>query len=129
MLAKLADMLAAHARIEETMFYPAAFEENTESELREAVEEHLVMKRLIADLMATEPSDPQFASKVTVLEEIVQHHVQEEEETLFPMVREQDIEDLEVLGGKLRQRYDELMKASPREEIPEEIERREDPFA
>ena len=127
-LAKLGDALAAHAKIEETIFYPAAFAEQTESELREAVEEHLVAKRLLADLLEMEPSDPQFISKVTVLKEVIEHHVEEEEETLFEMVRKQDIEDLDVLGAKMQQRYKQLMKASPREEVPREIEAAHAPF-
>lgn len=118
--AKIADALAAHAKIEETMFYPAAFSEETESELREAVEEHLVVKRLIRDLMKMSADDPQYMSKVTVLKEIVEHHVEEEEQTLFERVREQAQDDLEVLGGRMEQRYRELMKAEPSRTIPRE---------
>lgn len=125
---KLADALAAHARIEETLFYPAAFAEQTEPELREAVEEHLVAKRLIADLLEMDAADPQFSSKVTVLKEVIEHHVEEEEETLFKMVRKQDTEDLNVLGAKMQQRYKELMKSAPREAVPEEAASARAPF-
>lgn len=117
---KIADALAAHSKIEETIFYPAAFSEETEEELREAVEEHLMAKRLINDLMKMSPDDPQYMSKIKVLKENIQHHVEEEEEELFPRVREQSHDDLEVLGARMEQRYRQLMKEHPSRNIPKE---------
>lgn len=125
---KIADALAAHAKIEETMFYPAAFADKTESELREAVEEHLGAKRLIADLLSMEATHPQFDAKVTVLKEMIEHHVKEEEKTLFPMVRKLDVEDLDVLGSKMQQRYMQLIKTDPRNEVPKETQSAVTPF-
>lgn len=119
---KLADMLAAHSKIEETMFYPAVFDEDTEEELRESVEEHLMVKRLIADMLDMEPSNPQFMSKATVLREIVELHVEEEESEMFPWVREMDVDDLNVLGKKMETRFRELMQHDPHEEVPEETQ-------
>lgn len=122
MLVKLANALAAHTKIEETIFYPAAFNEDTEDELREAVEEHLVAKRLLADLLDMEPSHPQFMSKVSVLEEVIRHHVGEEEQVLFVQVREQGEDDLMVLGRRLQKRYRELMEGEPKDELPQETD-------
>src|SRR3954471_19461652 len=48
---KIADALAVHATIEEKRFYPAVKEKTTEEILRESVEEHLAIKRVIADLL------------------------------------------------------------------------------
>jgi hemerythrin superfamily protein len=120
MFLKVADLLAAHTKIEETIFYPAAFTEDTEEELREAVEEHLAAKRLIADMLDMEPSDPQFMGKARVLRDIIEHHVEEEEEELFPQVRDADVDDLHVLGARLEQRFKELMEEDPHEEVPNE---------
>ncbi|HEX5418841.1 MAG TPA: hemerythrin domain-containing protein, partial [Gammaproteobacteria bacterium] len=126
--AKLADALAAHTKIEETIFYPSVFDDETEIELREAFEEHLAAKRLVADLLEMEPTDPQFMSKASVLREVVQHHIEEEETQLFPEVRGQDRDDLGVLGRKLEERYKELIKHEPRSEVPEETRDPSVPF-
>ncbi len=81
---ELADNLAAHAAIEERIFYPAAYGDNTRDLLEEAVEEHLALKRVIADLIKMGPSDDYFDAKIAVLKEQVAHHVEEEEKELFP---------------------------------------------
>lgn len=119
---RLANALAAHTKIEETIFYPSVFGDDTEDELRESVEEHLVAKRIIADLLEMEPSDPQYMSKVVVLQEVVQHHVDDEEQELFEEVREMETEDLEVLGRKMQERYEQLMEGEPKDEIPRETD-------
>src|SRR5512133_899719 len=63
---EISDKLAVHAEIEEKLFYPEAKQENTEEILRESVEEHLAMKRILADLLETEPDDEQFDARVKV---------------------------------------------------------------
>lgn len=118
---QLAAALAAHTQLEETIFYPAVFGDDNEELLRESVEEHLVAKRLIADLMDMEPGDPQFAGKLAVLKEVVMHHVEKEEDELFPQVRKEETEDLQVLGGTMQRRYRELMQAQPMKTIPRQI--------
>lgn len=117
---ELARALAVHTKLEETLFYPAVFGEKTEEILRESVEEHLVAKRILADLLGMEPSDPQFMGKMAVLEESVRHHVQEEENTLFPQVRKDCSDDLDMLGACLEKRNRELMKDKPVRSLPRE---------
>jgi len=119
---QLADALAVHAAIEEKHFYPATKNARTEELLQEAVEEHLSAKRLIADLMEMSPEDPQFDAKVAVLEEQIEHHVEEEEKELFPKVRKMiGKEELEDLGMVMEDMAEEL-KASgaPRGSVPAE---------
>src|SRR5438128_12188032 len=48
---ELADKLAAHATVEERIFYPFVMSKDTNDMLQEAVEEHLAIKRLIADML------------------------------------------------------------------------------
>jgi hemerythrin superfamily protein len=126
--AKLADALAAHAKIEEEIFYPSVFSKKTETELRESVEEHLVVKRLVADMLGMEASNPQFMSKASVLKEVVRHHVEEEEHQLFPEVRTQSEEDLDELGGRMQERYEQLMEREPRKQVPKEARAAAVPF-
>jgi hemerythrin superfamily protein len=122
---QIADALAVHATIEEKLFYPAAKSSGTEDLLREAVEEHLSVKRLIADLMKTEATDEDFDAKVTVLKEQIEHHVEEEEQELFPKVQKAlGAEALEELGSQMESMAGELIAAGePRYAVPEETER------
>jgi hemerythrin superfamily protein len=119
---QLADALAVHATIEEKHFYPATKNARTEELLQEAVEEHLGVKRLIADLLEMSPEDAQFDAKVKVLKEQVEHHVEEEEGELFPKVRKMFKEDeLDDLAVVMQDMADDLKAAgAPREAVPAE---------
>ena len=85
---ELADMLAVHATIEEWIFYPGVRSAQTKELLAESTEEHLAMKRTLADMLDEDVSGEIFDAKLSVLREQVQHHALEEEEAkLFPRVR------------------------------------------
>ncbi|KFE67813.1 hemerythrin domain-containing protein [Hyalangium minutum] len=115
----IADRLSAHATIEEQFFYPSIKTDKTEDLIREAVEEHLGVKRIIADLLEMEPSDEQFAAKMKVLMENVEHHVEEEEDEMFKLVRKVlDKDQRFALGVQMKAEFDELMKGEPRNEVP-----------
>jgi hemerythrin superfamily protein len=121
---QVADRLGAHAKIEELYLYPALKRDDTEDELREALEEHLAVKRLIADLLDMEPSDAEFDAKMKVLQEQVEHHVEEEEDELFKAARKLLTKDqLDDLGIQLEEEYDALMDEDPREAVPDETDR------
>lgn len=118
---ELADSLAVHATIEEKQFYPSAMSARTEDVLHEAVEEHLSAKRIIADLLECEPSDPQFDAKISVLKEQILHHVEEERSELFPKVRKLlSRDELDDLGLVMEDLADELMQGTPRDSVPAE---------
>jgi iron-sulfur cluster repair protein YtfE (RIC family) len=124
LLQDLADNLAAHATIEEKIFYPAAYGKDTKTTLEEAVEEHLSMKRVLADLIGMDATDENFDAKITVLKEQVEHHVEEEEGTLFPMVkREFDGKTLEMLGSQMEEMFETEMSKEPAEQIPRQTGR------
>jgi hemerythrin superfamily protein len=76
--------LTIHALAEEKFFYPA-LKENEESEeiALEAIEEHKVVKRLLKELDANLKDTKDWAAKLKVLQENVEHHVEEEEGELF----------------------------------------------
>jgi hemerythrin superfamily protein len=121
---EIADALAIHAAIEERHFYPAVKKRQTEAILRESVEEHLEIKRVIADLLQMDAGDDQFEAKVKTLREDVEHHVEEEEETLFPAVeRIFDNETLEAIGDAMNDTQEELRReGNPRYAIPGETD-------
>ena len=120
---QIADRLAAHASIEEKFFYPAVNTEETEDILLESAEEHLGVKRILADLLELRPSDETFDAKVKVLQELVEHHVEEEEKQLFPKVRKMAEKDaLEDLGIQMEAMFNELLQSEPRANVPAETD-------
>jgi hypothetical protein len=76
--------------------------------LNEAEVEHQTAKDLIAQIQDSDPSDPLYDAQVKVLGEYVNHHVEEEEGQLFPLVQETDV-DLDALGEELSARQEELL--------------------
>jgi hemerythrin superfamily protein len=120
---QLADNFAAHAIIEEDLFYPQAYAEETQELLTEAVEEHLSAKRLIADLLEMEPNDDQYAAKIKVLKEQIQHHVKEEEGELFKKIEKRfDKKRLEQLGEELEALFDREINDDPASKLPEQTD-------
>jgi hemerythrin superfamily protein len=119
---ELADSLAVHAAIEEHQFYPAVKAKRTEDILLESLEEHLGIKRILADLLDTPAEDETFDAKIKVLKEQVTHHVKEEETDLFPKSRKVlDSDELKALGAKMQAEQAELeAKGTPRDTIPSE---------
>jgi hemerythrin superfamily protein len=121
---QIADRLAVHAAIEEHQFYPAVKAKRTEDILLESLEEHLGIKRVIADLLKIDRADDTFEAKVTVLKELVQHHVKEEESELFPKVKKVLTPDeLVKLGQAMTAEAQKLeSEGSPRDAVPEETD-------
>jgi hemerythrin superfamily protein len=119
LFAKAGDELSMHLSAEEVVFYPAVKARRTEDILLESLEEHLSLKRLLADLLALAPSDRIFEPKFKVLKEQVEHHHKEEEEHLFPKVRTLlDAREREVLGSEMMAHQERLRgKGEPRTSI------------
>ena len=88
---RIIEELSIHASIEEQLFYPAVRSavDGVEDLTLEALEEHHIVKWVLAELEDLEPTDERFTAKVTVLIENDRHHVKEEEHDLFPLVRDQ----------------------------------------
>lgn len=110
-----ADALAAHITVEEELFYPAVKAQKTEEILLESLEEHLSLKRVLADLIAIETTDDKWSPKMHVLAEQAEHHHKEEEDHLFPSVRKLlGKPELAALGEQMKARMDELAAQSVR---------------
>lgn len=100
--------LRLHSIIEEEIFYPEVKRRAEKSEERlevaEAFEEHNLVKITIESLEKLDPGSEQFQAKLVVLGDLVQHHVDEEEGTMFKMAREIfDKEDLEEIGEQIQE--------------------------
>lgn len=76
--------LSLHAEAEETVFYPRIFKSwETHEMTLEAIEEHNVIKTLLTELDSDPKDTEQWGAKLKVLQEVVEHHVKEEELELF----------------------------------------------
>jgi iron-sulfur cluster repair protein YtfE (RIC family) len=118
LLAQIADDLAAHMAIEHEILYPAAAEVDAEL-VSEAFEEHALAEIALKRLLACEPGVEIFQARVSVLKELIKHHVEEEEETLFPKLqRKIGQRRLDELGLEMKQRFDELVEVGPMQVVP-----------
>ncbi len=88
---QIIEELSVHAVVEELLFYPVtrATVPETEDIALESLEEHHIVKWVLSELEKMSPEDERFDAKVTVLMENVRHHVKEEEDEYFPMVRDE----------------------------------------
>jgi hemerythrin superfamily protein len=124
LFAELADKLAAHATVEEKIFYPAAMATNTSELLHESVEEHLTIKRLLSDMLEMDPNDDdgEFDDTLAVLKDEVSHHAHDEEEgKLFPKLRRMMTEDERAgLGNEVLAMFEALIEHEPRQNVPHE---------
>src|ERR1700712_169377 len=79
--------LTVHAQLEEEIFYPAVREAIEDDDLmNEAMVEHASAKDLIAQIQSMAASDPMYDAVVTVLGEYINHHIEEEQNEMFPKV-------------------------------------------
>jgi hemerythrin-like domain-containing protein len=92
LLDQIESNLLPHAKWEEQVFYPAFKERADRDGLQthaEAVEEHRAVEQtVIPDVHAVDVETPEFAGRVKVFAEFVDHHAKEEEKTMFKMARE-----------------------------------------
>ncbi len=107
---EVSQKLLAHMIIEQVQFYPAAAELVEEDIILEAFEEHAVARYEIRRLLEA-LDDPRFESRGTTLKELIEHHVKEEEEELFPKVeRRMDADQQEELGASMETLFESLLK-------------------
>jgi hemerythrin superfamily protein len=106
--AQICEELTLHAQLEEEIFYPAAREAIEDDDMiNEAMVEHNSAKDLISQIQSMQASDPMFDATVKVLGEYVNHHVEEEQNEIFPKVEKAKV-DLEEIGAQIAQRKEEL---------------------
>jgi hypothetical protein len=112
---KISDALKMHTRIEEEIFYPAFLKATSEESIHdEALVEHDGAKKLVAEIEESAPGDRMLDARVTVLSEMIKHHVREEEGFggMFSKARRAKM-DLMALGALLEARKQELTRDEP----------------
>jgi hemerythrin-like domain-containing protein len=106
------EVLTVHTMIEEAILYPAAHKalgKSDEIDVDEAYVEHFLAKTLIGKFDTLKPGDHGFDATFKVLSEMVRHHIEEEESSLFPELRASGI-DLVRLGEEMATEKERLMK-------------------
>ena len=101
---KIRQELEIHTHVEEQIFYPNLLEngdEELQKIVREGLEEHGQVKTLLVEMGSMSGDDEEFKAKLQVMMENVEHHVQEEEGEMFPLVREQLDEQMLTRLGSL----------------------------
>ena len=106
--------LEIHAQLEEEIFYPAMRNvESGDAVLEKSKPEHDEMRRLIAELRASSPSDPDYDQTLRELMRDVLHHVADEETTLLPQAEQLlGMDRLRELGAQMTKRR--LQLAGPK---------------
>ena len=98
--------LSRHSAIEEQVFYPAIRERLGAEEFTvlEGLEEHHLAKLSLHELEKLAPTHERFRAKFTVLIEGTRHHVEEEEDDMFPKVRDAfTVEELNEMGERMEE--------------------------
>lgn len=116
---EIIDDLTRHAGIEEVAFYPMVQDAlpDAANDIQEDLEEHQQAKELLARLDGTEPTGDDYDAAMQELIEAVRHHVEEEEQDLFPRVRQAlTAEELASLGDTM----EKLMSVVPTRPHPSE---------
>jgi hemerythrin superfamily protein len=106
--------LTAHASVEEELFYPAVDkkagdDEDAQEKVKEADEEHRLVKALVGEIQEMDEADEHFDAKMKVLKDLVDHHVEEEEGELMPKAKKLlTPSELEHMGTEAEARKDKL---------------------
>ncbi|MBL8956324.1 MAG: hemerythrin domain-containing protein [Myxococcaceae bacterium] len=119
LLDEISNDLAAHMAIEQEIFYPAIVDLD-EDLILEGFEEHSLGELALKRLRATEPGSEAFRPRAVALRELLEHHIEEEEEELFPNVEKQlDDDELEALGARMRVRFEEAVEQGFEQLVPD----------
>jgi hemerythrin superfamily protein len=106
LMEQIAQALKMHTQIEEEIFYPAVAEigsQKAKDMTMEAFEEHHVVDLVLAELPKVDPEDARFEAKMTVLMELVEHHVEEEEKEMFKLAEKLGNDELKALGERMEE--------------------------
>ena len=111
LMEQIAHALKVHTQLEEEVFYPAVAElgsQKAQEMVMEAIEEHHVVDLVLAELPKVDPEDERFEAKMTVLKELIEHHVEEEESEMFKLAQKLGSEELKELGERMNEMADRM---------------------
>jgi hemerythrin superfamily protein len=116
-------LLTAHSRAEEAEVYPAAREAGGADEVKHSQEEHLEADQLAAEVASADPESDDFVTKLQELIDAVTHHMEEEESTVLPGMRERmDSDALTTLADAFLSSRAEHLGDMPEDITKDELE-------
>ena len=97
--------LTLHSIVEEQIFYPAlAKNPSFKDLLKDAFTEHAQVKQQLGTIAYLEPASAEWTKMMGKVWKELKHHINDEEEKLFPKVREAFSEkELKTLGAELEE--------------------------
>ena len=106
---QICDDLKLHTELEEKIVYPSLKEQDAKI-FYEAGEEHHVVDLLIAELQQLKVSAPEYAAKMSVMEESVKHHIQEEESQMFKLITQLPDDTLDKMAEEWKSQKQHAQK-------------------
>jgi len=114
LLSQIVQQLHIHTQIEEEIFYPAfkdaISDDGDEGLYFEAIEEHNIVDMLLPKIQEADVGSEVFAAQAKVLQDLVEHHISEEETQMLPKARKAiESSQLKEIGLQLEERKNELI--------------------
>ena len=114
---EIKSLLDHHALMEEDILYPVLKDISTSHlQTAESYEEHHLMKIVLKELNTWQKNNDDWLGKMKTLKDLVEHHAQEEEKTLFPMaeklLKQAQLNDIQDQIARYKHHY-EQEKAHP----------------
>ena len=123
LLPVMSTLLTAHSRAEESAVYSAAREAGGADDVEHSQKEHLEADELAEKLASTDPEADDFPEKLRKLVDAVKHHVEEEESTVLPGMRERmDEARLSELGDAFLASREEHLGEQPGDKTKAQME-------
>lgn len=121
---QLRETVLLHAKTEEEVFYDLlrvrsaeADDEKLHEDVLEGYEEHHVARLLMGEIDDTPNDSEHWLAKVTVLTEVLRHHIEEEEEEMFKGARKElDRDEIRDLGTQFVRRKEGVTETIVEEE-------------
>ncbi|WP_303906922.1 hemerythrin domain-containing protein [Thiohalomonas denitrificans] len=101
-----------HTQIEEHLLYPVIERQGSheQEQVRDSVEEHQELRDRLAQLAKIDLSDSSWKQSLIEFNEVLEHHLSDEEEDLFPRARREIGSELEQMGGRMYQEKGERLR-------------------
>jgi hemerythrin-like domain-containing protein len=111
---EIMSMLIAHSEAEQQVLYKKmqkSDDEKARSFVFEGMNEHQIVEQQLQQMARTRnKASEQWTAQLTVLKELVNHHVKEEESTGFSCARNEfEREELERMSGQFQRQKEKLM--------------------
>ncbi len=105
---ELVTSLRGHMELEETVVYPAMEPVTGPGDVREGNTEHDLARKGLEDVIRLGPDEPGFGAALDAVKAGIEHHVDEEEDDIFPTLRDDGAQVLEQMATPFMKKRLEL---------------------